>query len=160
MAPASKCPSHPAATWLTSLSSNYWVRPPTGQEWVVITVLGINHGSLGAVSWIDPTPVDIKGNASALALALPKITPFLFDATANRTNYMVGGVDVAVWSTSNQTLVVATNTYYASQGVNWGDVSVDGSGAASVFSIGSAMTSSGFSLNSMGSAAFVLPTSS
>ncbi|KAF8556471.1 hypothetical protein OG21DRAFT_1409058 [Imleria badia] len=139
---------------------NYWVRPPTGQEWVVITLLGINHGSLGAVSWSDPTPADIKGNATALALALPKITPFLFSATAVRINYMVGGVDVAIWSTSNQTLVVATNTYYVSQGVNWDEVSVDGSGAASVLSVGSSMTSSGFALNSMGSAAFVLPTSS
>jgi hypothetical protein len=135
------------------------VRSPTGQEWVVITLLGINHGSLGAVSWSDPTPADIKGNATALALALPKITPFLFSATAVRINYMVGGIDVAIWSTSNQTLVVATNTYYVSQGVNWDEVSVDGSGAASVLSVGSSMTSSGFALNSMGSAAFVLPTS-
>lgn len=126
----------------------------------MITLLGINHGSLGAVSWSDPTPVDIKGNASAFALSLPKITPFLFSATAVRENYMIGGVDVAVWSTSNETLVMATNTYYVSQQVNWADVSVNGAGAAHIFSSGSAMTSSGFTLDSMGSAGFSLPTSS
>ena len=126
----------------------------------MITLIGINHGSLGAVSWSDPTPTDIKGNASAFALALPKITPFLFDATAVRSNYMVGGVDVAVWSATNGTLVMATNTYYVSQSVEWADVSVNGDGATSIFSSGSAMTSSGFSLPSMGSAAFLLQSTS
>lgn len=140
--------------------SNYWRRSPTGPEWVVITLLGINHGSLGAISWSDPTPADIKSNASAFALTLPKITPFLFDATAVRANYMVGGVDVAIWSTSNQTLVAATNTYYVSQSVNWNDVSVNGAGASSVFSVGSTLTTSGFSLNGVGSAVYVLPRSS
>jgi len=125
-----------------------------------MTLLGINHGSLGAVSWIDPTPADIKGNASAFALALPKITPLLFDAAAVRMNYMVGGVDVAVWNATNGTLVMATNTYYASQSVKWGDVSANGDGATSVFSSGSTMTSSGFTLPSTGSAAFLLQASS
>ena len=124
------------------------------------TLLGINHGSLGAVSWSDPTPADIKGNASAFALTLPKITPFLFDATAIRSNHMIGGVDVAIWSATNGTLVMATNTYYVSQSVNWGDVSVDGNGAMSIFSSGSAVSSSGFVLDSMGSAAFLLQSSS
>ncbi|KAH0836408.1 hypothetical protein J3R83DRAFT_8009 [Lanmaoa asiatica] len=137
---------------------NYWLRAPTGQEWVVITLLGINHGSLGAISWSDPTPADIKGNASAFALALPRITPFLFNATVVRTNYVGGGVDIAVWSSTNQTLVMATNTYYVSQLVDWGNVGVTGGGATPVFSSGSAMTSYGFTLESMGSAAFLLPT--
>lgn len=123
------------------------------------TLLGINHGSLGAISWSDPTPTDIKGNASALALALPSITPFLFNATAVRTNYVVGGVDVAVWSTASQALVMATNLYYVSQTVSWTDVGVDGTGVSSVFSSGSTTSSSGFTLDSVGSAAFVLSTS-
>lgn len=136
------------------------MRAPTGQEWVVITLLGVNHGSLGAISWSDPAPADIKGNASAFALSLPKITPFLFSATAVRENFMVGGVDVAVWSTSNETLVMATNTYYVSQPVNWSGVGVNGTGAAYVFSSGSAMTSSGFTLDGVGSAVILVPTSS
>ena len=128
----------------------------------MVTLLGINHGSLGAVSWSDPTPADIKGNASAFALALPQITSFLFSASAVRENYVVGGVDVAVWSTSNETLVMATNMYYVSQSVNWGDINVNttGGSATSVFASGGAMTSSGFTLDSVGSAVFVLPTSS
>jgi len=72
---------------------------------------------------------------------------------------MVGGVDVAVWSATNGTLVMATNTYYVSQSVEWASVSVDGDGATSIFSSGSAMTSSGFALPSMGSAAFLLQSS-
>lgn len=140
--------------------SHYWLRAPTGQEWVVNTLLGIHHGSLGAISWSDPTPVDIKGNASALALILPRITPFLFSPTAIRKNYMVNGADVAVWRTSNGTLVMATNTYYVSQSVNWTDVGVNGAGATLVFSSGSTTTSTGFTLDAVGSTAFLLSASS
>jgi len=141
---------------------HYWLRAPTGQEWVVNTLLGIHHGSLGAISWSDPTPVDIKGNASALALTLPSLTPFLFSPTAVRENYMVGGADIAVWRTSNGTLVMATNTYYVSQPVSWTDVSVNDTSAGTTitFSSGSTMTSTGFTLEGVGSAAFLLPASS
>ncbi|KIJ20630.1 hypothetical protein PAXINDRAFT_6424 [Paxillus involutus ATCC 200175] len=136
---------------------DYWTRAPTGQEWVVATLISVNHGALGVLPWIDPTPADIKTSASSLALSLPKITPFLFNPTSIRSNYVVGGVDVATWSTSNQTLVVATNTDYVSQTVNWGDVGVSGNGATSLFSSGSASaTSSGFTLGGVGSAAFVV----
>ncbi|KAG9309499.1 hypothetical protein JVU11DRAFT_10470 [Chiua virens] len=138
---------------------HYWLRAPTGQEWAVITLLGINHGSLGAISWTDPSPADVKGNASAFALTLPRITPFLFNASVVRTNYIVGGVDIAVWSATNQTLVMATSMYYVSQTVSWTDVNVDGSGAVSIYSTGSAITSSGFTIDSVGSVVFVLPTS-
>ncbi|KIJ65094.1 hypothetical protein HYDPIDRAFT_88888 [Hydnomerulius pinastri MD-312] len=136
---------------------DYWTRAPTGQEWVVATLMAVNHGALGVVPWIDPTPADIKASASSLALSLPKITPFLFNPASVRSNYVVGGVDVATWRTSNQTLVIAANTYYTSQSVNWGDITVDGSGAVSVFSSGDAgTTSSGFSLGSVGVGAFIL----
>ena len=64
---------------LTLIDSSYWTREPTGEEWVVEAILGINHGGLGrrrlflgitllklpafltsgVVSWNDPTPDDI-----------------------------------------------------------------------------------------------------
>ncbi|KAH7885813.1 hypothetical protein F5I97DRAFT_1158171 [Phlebopus sp. FC_14] len=134
----------------------YWVRNVTGEEWLVQSIVGINHGALGVVPWVDPTTPDIKGNASSFALSLPKITPFLFNSASVRSNYVVNGVDVATWRTSNQTLVLAANTNYVTKSVNWSDVGVNGTGATMVFAGGTTTTSSGFSLGSVGSGAFVV----
>ncbi|KAF9239478.1 hypothetical protein BU15DRAFT_46639 [Melanogaster broomeanus] len=57
--------------------AEYWKWTPTGEEWVVQSIMGINQGALGVVPWDDPTPADIKASASAFAMSLPKITPFL-----------------------------------------------------------------------------------
>ncbi|KAG6334446.1 hypothetical protein ID866_4647 [Astraeus odoratus] len=139
--------------------AEYWLRPPTGEEWVVQSILGINYGALGVVPWSDPSPSDIKASASAFAQSLPKITPFLFNpqASLSRSNYVMGGVDVATWSTGTQTLVLATNTYYVDQSVSWHDVGLTGSGATVVFQSGSVeIASEFFTLGSVGSAAFVV----
>ncbi|KIJ61685.1 hypothetical protein HYDPIDRAFT_31019 [Hydnomerulius pinastri MD-312] len=135
----------------------YWDRAPTGEEWVVQSLMGINQGALGVVPWDDPTPADIKTSASNFALSLPKITPFLFNPAAVRTNYVVGGASVATWKAGRQTLVIATNTNYVSQTVTWKDVGLKGTGATTVFKSGTAQTSStGFTLGSVGSGAFVV----
>ncbi|KAF8188635.1 hypothetical protein BJ912DRAFT_967980 [Pholiota molesta] len=52
-------------------------RYPTGPEFVVQSIVGINHGGLGVMSWDDPTSTDIKASASLLALSMPKMTPFI-----------------------------------------------------------------------------------
>jgi hypothetical protein len=68
-------------------------RAPTGEEWVVQSIMGINQGTSGpgVVSWTDPMPVDIKASSSAFALNLPKITPYLLNPASVRTAY-VGGI--------------------------------------------------------------------
>lgn len=140
----------------------YWTRIPTGQEWVVQAILGINHGALGVVPWNDPTPADIKTASSAFAKSLPNITPFLFNLQAahSRGNYVVGGVDIATWSTGSQTLVLAANTNYVDQTVSWMDIGVNGLAATVVFQSGNVgSTSDRFTLGSVGAGAFVVQSS-
>ncbi|KAF4611870.1 hypothetical protein D9613_003961 [Agrocybe pediades] len=95
----------------------YWKRLPTGQEFVVESVLGINHGGLGVVSWNDPTSADMKGNASILAHAMPKMTPFILNPAASFRQMTVNRVDIGMWTVGTQTLVLATNMNYASVSV-------------------------------------------
>lgn len=139
--------------------SQYWTRPPTGEEWVVEAILGINHGALGVVPWSDPTPDDIKASASAFAKSLPNITPFLFDAQSalSRTNYVIGGIDIATWTNGWQTLVLVTNTDYTIETVTWQEVGSTVVGMTVAFQSGSLETTSGgFTLGPVASGAFVL----
>ena len=132
---------------------------PTGEEWAVQTILGINQGALGVVSWMDPTPADIKSVASAFALTLPAITPHLFDPKAVRWTYFVGGASVATWNSaqSPQILVLATNTYYVDQTVSWEALYLEGTNVMTVFMSGTVETaSSGFTLGPMGSGIFLV----
>ncbi|KAG9312366.1 hypothetical protein JVU11DRAFT_6739 [Chiua virens] len=137
--------------------AQYWVSTPTGGEWVVQSILGINQGALGIVPWNDPTTPDIKTSASALALSLPKITPYLFDHTSVRTAYVVEGISVATWKTATQTLVLAANTNYINGNVNWKDIGLEGTGAMTVYTSGMAEpVTGGFTLGPVGSVAFVV----
>ncbi|KAN0079814.1 hypothetical protein V8E55_009380 [Tylopilus felleus] len=135
----------------------YWLRAPTGEEWVVQSIIGINQGALGVVPWSDPTPADIKASASSFALSLPKITSYLFNPASVRTAYVVGGASVATWKAGGQTLVLATNTNYVDQTVSWKALNLGGVGVATAFVSGVAETTSdGFTLGPVGSAAFVV----
>ncbi|KAI6013051.1 hypothetical protein BKA83DRAFT_685024 [Pisolithus microcarpus] len=139
--------------------SQYWTRRPTGEEWVVETILGINHGALGVVPWADPTSNDIKASASAFAKSLPKITPFFFDAQSalSRTNCVFGGIDVATWTNGWQTLVLAANTDYVNETFSWNEIGHTGAGLTVAFQSGSLETTSdGFTLGPVSSGALVL----
>ncbi|KAG1750354.1 uncharacterized protein EDB91DRAFT_1303264 [Suillus paluster] len=135
----------------------YWMRTPTGEEWVVQSIMGINHGALGVVPWVDPNPDYIKMAASGFALSLPKLTPFFFNAASVRSNYLVGGVDIATWAADTETLVLATNTDYVTSKVTWKDIGLHGGGVEAVYTSGSVEnTGSSFTLGSVASAAFVV----
>lgn len=119
--------------------------------------MGINQGALGVVPWDDPTPAYIKTSASAFALSLPKITPYLFNPASVRTAYVIGGVSVATWRADAGTLVLATNTNYVNQTVSWKALDLTGAGATTLFVSGAAeMIQSGFTLGPVGSGAFVV----
>lgn len=137
-------------------SAEYWMRTPTGEEWVVQTIMGINQGALGVVPWVDPNPEYIKTAASAFALSLPKLTPYIFNAASMRSNYIVGGVDIATWATGIQTLVLTTNTNYVTSEVAWKDIGLLGANVEVMYTSGSVdTTSDNFVLGSVASAAFV-----
>ena len=139
--------------------TRYWLRAPTGEEWVVQTILGINQGALGVVPWADPTPADIKSAASAFALSLPMITPHLFAPNAVRWTCTVGGASIAMWSSTRslQMLVLAANTYYVDQTVSWEALGLEGTNVTTVFVTGAVETaSSGFTLGPVGSGIFLV----
>ncbi|KAF8128018.1 hypothetical protein EV363DRAFT_1512354 [Boletus edulis] len=138
-------------------NSEYWLKTPTGEEWVVQSIMGINQGALGVVPWNDPTSPNIKSSASAFAMSLPKITPYLFNPKSVRTAYVVGGALVATWKGEAQTLVLATNTNYVKQAINWKALDLEGVNVMTVFTSGDVETvSDGFTLGPVGSAAFVI----
>ncbi|EKM76186.1 hypothetical protein AGABI1DRAFT_108939 [Agaricus bisporus var. burnettii JB137-S8] len=87
----------------------YWKRYPTGKEFVIESVVGINHGGLGVVSWDDPTSDDIKSSASKLALAMPKMTPFILSVNASFRQITLDQVDIGLWTVDGQTLVLGAN---------------------------------------------------
>lgn len=135
----------------------YWTRTPTGEEWVVQSIMGINQGALGVVPWVDPNPEYIKVAASAFALSLPKFTSYIFGATSPRSNYLIGGVDIATWAAGFETLVLATNTDYVTSNVTWTDIGLSGAGVEVVYMSGSVNTTgNSFTLGSVASAAFVV----
>ncbi|TFK29193.1 hypothetical protein FA15DRAFT_664517 [Coprinopsis marcescibilis] len=93
-------------------NSLHWARYPTGREFLVSTILGINHGALGVMAWDDPTTPDIKAAAVSLALSLPKLTPFILNSNASTRQMTVNRIDVGLWTVGNATLILATNMNY------------------------------------------------
>ncbi|KAF9497331.1 hypothetical protein BDN71DRAFT_1429520 [Pleurotus eryngii] len=139
----------------------YWKRLPTGKEFIVQSLLGVNHGGLGIVPWEDPTPADIKASASSLALALPKMTPFIFNPTASFQRTTLNRVDIGLWTVGKETLVVATNMNNAevSVGLSTLPVGVESSVRIAQVFESAARTStnnSGFTFEAVGSGAWVI----
>ncbi|KIY48491.1 hypothetical protein FISHEDRAFT_65755 [Fistulina hepatica ATCC 64428] len=97
-------------------NATYWPRYPTGAEFVVQSIVSLNHGARGIMPWIDgpSTPSDILSSASDLANALVAITSFIADPAATVGQYTsVDGVDVGIWQAGERALVLAANTNYA-----------------------------------------------
>ncbi|KAK2460380.1 hypothetical protein APHAL10511_007545 [Amanita phalloides] len=139
--------------------AQYWPRDPTGQEFVVQSILGINHGGLGVVSWDDPTTTDIKAYASTLALSLPKMTPYITSPSAAFRQTTINGVDCGLWTVGSQTLVLATNTGYVPQTVTLTNLNLPaGAAITQVLDTGSYLTSAkdGLVFTSVGSGGFII----
>ncbi|GJJ09267.1 hypothetical protein Clacol_003489 [Clathrus columnatus] len=92
----------------------YWPRFPTGQEWLVESILGINHGSFGIIPWDDPTSAGIRWGSSALAAAVPRIIQFLATPGVEVTQSLENGVDTAFWQLpgTETSLFLVANTNY------------------------------------------------
>ncbi|KAF9474514.1 hypothetical protein BDN70DRAFT_908482 [Pholiota conissans] len=97
-------------------------RFPTGPEFVVESIVGINHGGLGVMSWDDPTSTDIKASASLLALAMPKMTPFILSPSATFRQVTINRVDIGLWKVGGQTLVLASNMNYFNVSIGFRDL--------------------------------------
>ncbi|KAM6493141.1 hypothetical protein JOM56_011275 [Amanita muscaria] len=106
-------------------NSQFWKREPTGKEFVVQSVLAINHGAFGVVSWNDPTTFEIKAYASLLAKSLKDMTRFIFDPSATFRHVSVLRVDVGLWTVGLETLVLATNLNYEPRKMTLEDLGFD-----------------------------------
>ncbi|KAF5376671.1 hypothetical protein D9615_007900 [Tricholomella constricta] len=133
-------------------------RYPTGKEFVVESILGINHGGLGVVSWDDPTTPDIKASASLLALSLPKMTPYILSPVASFRQLTINRVDVGLWTVGRETLVLASNMNYATATVRLVDLGLHSRAINQVLNSGAVIKSdkTGFTFESVGSGAFVV----
>ncbi|KAG6836204.1 hypothetical protein H0H93_010316 [Arthromyces matolae] len=145
-------------------NETYWKRYPTGKEFVVESIIGINHGALGVVSWDDPTTSDIKASASLLATSIPKMTPYITSPTAQFRQVAINGIDIGLWSVGSGTLVLATNTNYETATLPLKDLDLNPNLAqgniVQVLNSGSTISpdKSAFVFESVGSGAFVVKT--
>lgn len=147
---------HPAHLYRLILLPSYWTRYPTGQEFIVQSIVGINHGGLGVIPWDDPTSSDIKASASTLALALPKMTPFILNPSATFRQTLTSDlVDIGLWTVGSQTLVLLTNTKYQATTVELGSLGLKGS-VTQVLDSGAELIEGGISLTSVGSGGFIV----
>ncbi|TFK71552.1 hypothetical protein BDN72DRAFT_869928 [Pluteus cervinus] len=139
-----------------------WTRWPTGKEFVIQSVLGINHGGLGVISWDDPTSTDIKASASTLALALPNMTPYILSPSATFSQITLRDVDYGLWTVGPNTLVLAANMDYSTQTVTLAELGLaNGVGRImQVFDSGSHVNADGrtLSFDSVGSGGFIVKT--
>ncbi|KAJ7625105.1 hypothetical protein DFH06DRAFT_1229887 [Mycena polygramma] len=89
----------------------FWTRPPTGREFAIQVILSINHGARGIMPWIDPTAADIKGTASALAMALasPTVKGFIFSPRVRFSRVVANRIDVGIWRVGTETLLLVAN---------------------------------------------------
>jgi len=93
---------------------SYWPRRPTPNEFILQTVIALNHGSTGIVPWTEDQlmPAALKSSASVLGGALSIIQSMIFadgvifKATSRGSST---GVDVAQWTVGKQTLILGGN---------------------------------------------------
>jgi fructose-1,6-bisphosphatase/sedoheptulose 1,7-bisphosphatase-like protein len=133
----------------------YWKRYPTGQEWLVQSIIAINHGAKGVISWNAPTTADIQSAASSLAKASSQLATFIFSHTATFTHISTAGADIGVWADGTAgTLVLATNTAYTSTHVALTRLGVRGT-AHTVLANGASVSGANLVLQSVGTGVFV-----
>jgi len=137
--------------------AEYWPREPTGNEFLVQSIIGVNHGALGIVPWDDPTPSDIKSAASSFAKALPSMTPFIFSPRATFLNLTYNRIDVGFWTVGPKTLLLAANLNYnvATLDLNGIPAGIKATHGIQVFNGGATLKGREITFQSTGTGAFI-----
>lgn len=141
------------------LNSNvsYWKRVPTGKEYVVQSVLGINHGGLGVVAWSDPTTADIKASASLLAQALATMKDYILSPAATFRHVTSNRIDVGLWTVGSKTLLLATNLNYANTTLSLAGIpEAKGKKVAQMFDSGAKVQDGDIVFEFVGTGGFIL----
>lgn len=136
--------------------SRYWTRKPTGQEWVVQSILAVNHGGLGIVPWNDPTTADIKASATALAKATPQLKEFILNPSATFQLVVEDRIHVGLWTVSGHTLLLGTNLNYNQTSFSLRSVRGSNSQITQTFDDGAKVQGDQIVFDSVGSGAFIL----
>jgi len=81
-------------------NETYWPRYPTPQEFILQSIIALNHGSTGIISWDEDSniPPALLSSASILGAALPNITSVIFNPNVRRNTVGSSSVDIAAWS--------------------------------------------------------------
>jgi hypothetical protein len=140
-------------------NDTYWPRYPTGKEFIVQSVLGINHGSKAVIPWTDPTSDDIKASFSALALSIPTLKKYILAAGAVFQSYSVNRIDVGLWTVGNETLLLATNLNYNAYSLDLSNLPSRLGSSKSVTPVldsGAEYSGTHITFESVGSGAFIL----
>jgi len=88
--------------------SEYWLRPPTGQEEAVMATLFINHNAKGLVAWNFPTTPELTQTTSKFAKVLrsKEATSLLLGAKPESLSVKGGdNIDAAAWRVDKKMLV-------------------------------------------------------
>ncbi|KZV75836.1 hypothetical protein PENSPDRAFT_680815 [Peniophora sp. CONT] len=144
-----------------------WYRAPTGDEFLVQSIVAINAGARGIVSWNWPTPAAVNSSstsiadtASALAKAMPNMAKdyilhpnVTYSHTVSSTR-----IDVGLWTRSDigSALVLASNLNYANASIALSDVfgNVTTSQASMVLAGGASTDGSSLSFGAVKSGAW------
>ncbi|CCM01655.1 uncharacterized protein FIBRA_03717 [Fibroporia radiculosa] len=138
-------------------AAEYWRREPTGPEFVVQSVLAINHGGKGVVSWDAPTTTAIWDYASLLAMASPTLNAFIASDSATFQHVFYNQIDIGFWSVDGKTLVLATNLNYANETFDLATVpGLRTYPATQVLNSGAALSGSVIEFTSVGSGGFIV----
>lgn len=107
--------------------SEYWARPPTKMEEVVMAMLFVNHGAKGIVAWNFPTTRDLAEVTASLAMTLgaDDVTALLLGAKSvvlSVEGQVGGDLDVVSWKVGKKMLV---SIVYVGLGEYIGSASVE-----------------------------------
>ncbi|PSS11014.1 hypothetical protein PHLCEN_2v3310 [Hermanssonia centrifuga] len=133
----------------------YWKVVPTGQEYVLQSVLAINHGGLGVFGWDDPTTDDIKASATLLAQALLTMKDFILSPAASFNLIIQDRIHVGLWTVGLKTLLLGTNLNNASATFDLADVHGLGGKVTQVLDTGAKLSKGSVVFESVGSGGFV-----
>lgn len=139
------------------IDEQYWPEPPTGPEFVLQSVLALNHGGIGIVSWDAPTTDDIWNYGALLAQSSSILKDYMLDPSATFQHIFSYQIDIGLWTVDTKTLVLATNLNYVEETFDL--ASIDGlktAPATQVLNSGATLSGSIISFTSVGTGGFVL----
>ncbi|KAL9608783.1 MAG: hypothetical protein Q9167_006389 [Letrouitia subvulpina] len=91
---------------------DFWQEDPKGDEWVAMTLLAVNHGAKGIVSWLWPSTQEIEEASGRLAAVILGIVgKFILGAEERKIVPVEGEVDAAGWMNANGEVLIVIIAY-------------------------------------------------